>query len=326
MVLIFSQTNDISTDDIQLWMHYYNIKHIRLNEYNLVNSYNFSTESSELIFKKNKVDLKKMNGFIYRRPGGTYPVLPTNKESAAAYSEYLIEYEYQAIQEYINQEIKSKKHLNSIFDYKHQKLEYLKAAKELDIKVPEWIVTGDLEVIKAFIAKKKRIITKALNMPYFKIPKTGKFTEVAYSTNEVTSNDLHEIETAGLSKNILPSFLQAYIDKKFEVRVFYSAGKFYSMAIFSQQSEKTKIDYRNYDRDKPNRAVPFQVPRELEEKLLQLFKKFKLNSCSADLIYSTDNEFYFLEINPIGQFKWVSQNCNYYIEKEIAEYFYEQKQ
>ena len=29
-------------------------------------------------------------------------------------------------------------------------------------------------------------------------------------------------------------------------------------------------------------------------------------------------EFVFLEVNPVGQFGWVSKNCNYYLEKKIA--------
>lgn len=30
------------------------------------------------------------------------------------------------------------------------------------------------------------------------------------------------------------------------------------MAIFSQQNEKTKIDFRNYDYSRPNRVVPYE--------------------------------------------------------------------
>ena len=44
-----------------------------------------------------------------------------------------------------------------------------------------------------------------------------------------------------------------------------------------------------------------------------------INTGSIDLIYSLSNEYVFLEVNPQGQFDWLSKNCNYYIEKDIAE-------
>lgn len=45
-----------------------------------------------------------------------------------------------------------------------------------------------------------------------------------------------------------------------------------------------------------------------------------LNTGSIDLIVDTQDNYYFLEINPVGQFGMVSQPCNYYLEKKVAEY------
>jgi glutathione synthase/RimK-type ligase-like ATP-grasp enzyme len=222
--------------------------------------------------------------------------------------------------EYLDKKIKDHKHLNGIFDFKHQKLEYLKNAQELGIAVPEWIVSADINTIRDFLQQKEKVITKALNMPYLKIPLGDDEYEMSYNTNLVGMEDL-EFFAGNKNYRLLPSFFQEYIEKKFEIRSFFLDDKFYSMAIFSQQSEKTKVDYRNYDRERPNRAVPFQLPKELESKLSKLIAMSGLNSCSVDFIYATNGLFYFLEINPIGQFKWVSQNCNYYIEKEIADYY-----
>jgi D-alanine-D-alanine ligase-like ATP-grasp enzyme len=43
-----------------------------------------------------------------------------------------------------------------------------------------------------------------------------------------------------------------------------------------------------------------------------------LDCGSIDLIYSTDEKYYFLEVNPVGQFGMVSYPCNYQLEKKIA--------
>lgn len=44
-----------------------------------------------------------------------------------------------------------------------------------------------------------------------------------------------------------------------------------------------------------------------------------LNSGSIDFIKSGNN-YYFLEVNPIGQFGNVSTDCNYSLERKIAEF------
>lgn len=47
--------------------------------------------------------------------------------------------------------------------------------------------------------------------------------------------------------------------------------------------------------------------------------RLDLNCGSFDFIKNKD-QYYFLEINPVGQFLGLSKICNYSLEKEIAEY------
>ncbi len=48
--------------------------------------------------------------------------------------------------------------------------------------------------------------------------------------------------------------------------------------------------------------------------------KLDLNCGSIDMIVNTKNEFIFLEVNPVGQFGMVSEPCNYFLEKKVAEF------
>src|SRR5688500_5360277 len=90
------------------------------------------------------------------------------------------------------------------------------------------------------------------------------------------------------------------------------------MAIFSQSDEQTKTDFRKYNEKKPNRYVPFKLPDEIDQKIKLLFKKIDLNTGSVDLIVDKDDNYFFLEINPVGQFGMVSDPCNYFLEKNVA--------
>lgn len=93
------------------------------------------------------------------------------------------------------------------------------------------------------------------------------------------------------------------------------------MAIFSQQTDQTSVDFRKYSRETPNRVVPFKLPVEIESKLKKVMSILGLNTGSIDLIYTLDSKFVFLEVNPVGQFGMVSYPCNYQIEQKIAKYF-----
>ena len=66
------------------------------------------------------------------------------------------------------------------------------------------------------------------------------------------------------------------------------------------------------------RNVTFQLPLEVEQKIEQFMQLAKLNTGSIDVILTPDNQFVFLEVNPAGQFDWLSKSCNYYVEEAIA--------
>ena len=64
--------------------------------------------------------------------------------------------------------------------------------------------------------------------------------------------------------------------------------------------------------------MTFKLPKRIKESLIMLSKETGINSGSIDMIVDHKDNFYFLEINPVGQFEWVSYFCNYGIEQEIA--------
>ncbi|MEI7597121.1 MAG: hypothetical protein WCK02_15340 [Bacteroidota bacterium] len=123
-----------------------------------------------------------------------------------------------------------------------------------------------------------------------------------------------------LNDEFAPTCFQEEIIKTVEIRTFYLDKKTYSMAIFSQSDQTTSVDFRNYNYKKPNRTMPFNLPISINDKLILFMNKVGLNCGSFDLIYTPNKDFYFLEINPVGQYGMVSHPCNYYLDKVIADY------
>ena len=87
----------------------------------------------------------------------------------------------------------------------------------------------------------------------------------------------------------------------------------------------TKIDFRNYNRKKPNRTPPYDLPNRIEKKIKSCMKALNLNSGSIDMIVTPNDDYIFLEVNPVGMFWQVSFPCNYNIEEQIAKYLLDEQ-
>jgi ATP-GRASP peptide maturase of grasp-with-spasm system len=312
-VLVQSTSNDGSTDDVLSWLHYLNKD---LIIYNFLDSYNIDSLSLSINNKEllsvtiNNLTIDNKTSSWYRRG---------NLESSFGFCKKyeLIEKEvhtenFKPIMEFLNSNL-SRNQINRFKDNYVGKLDMLYHASLLKIKIPETLITGDSKDLQNFIIKNKKVITKPIKNPVVDTYVQEFELKFISQTKLLTMNDI-----ADDLFHFMPSFFQRYIEKKYEIRTFYIEGLFKSMAIFSQQNEKTKIDFRNYDHIRPNRCVPYQLPKKIEKKLHKFMLKLNLNCGSFDIICTPDNKFVFLEVNPIGQFQWLSYNCNYYVERLIS--------
>ena len=295
-VVIFSmEHNEISTNDVIDWLCYNNISFLRIND-------NITLD----IIKKQKLFNFKFNSkksFWYRR--GSIKI--NDYSNMGLFQNYLAG-ENEKIIEFINYNLLSSKHINKFSDNQINKLVVQKIALKNGIKMP-----------KSFISNFEEFNNNYEEQYYYSKPINESSLKFTFNNHNVKINFCNQLITNSENKinSFSESFFQKYVDKKFEIRTFYLKGKFQSMAIFSQQNEKTKYDFRNYDYERPNRCVPYTLPKTLERKLHNMMLELKINCGSMDLIYSNNGKYYFLEVNPIGQFQWLSKSCNYFIERQI---------
>ena len=314
--LIITNKYDQSTCDVIDWLRYYNKEHIVLideTEYSLVKidmNSSYTLKINDCILNSNEISS------IWFRRGGLHlepiEIIESSDKSISASFCHYYNVASEVLDGFIQNSFLRQKSINNQKYQSVNKLEALHTAKEHGIKVPKTIVTTKKSVLKDFISKYKNVITKDLTDGIgFR---TNDWHIYAYT--EILTPDLYN----SLTNDFAPSLFQELIDKKFEIRTFFLLDTFYSMAIFSQSNAQTCVDYRHYDKNRPNRCIPFKIPNNIENKLKSVLLKLNLNSASIDLIYSKQKEFVFLEINPIGQFGMVSYPCNYQIEKLIAKY------
>jgi glutathione synthase/RimK-type ligase-like ATP-grasp enzyme len=64
---------------------------------------------------------------------------------------------------------------------------------------------------------------------------------------------------------------------------------------------------------------PYQLPSDVEEKILCLMDHFSLNYGAIDIILTPDGKHIFLELNPCGEFFWLERTPGLPISDAIAD-------
>jgi ATP-GRASP peptide maturase of grasp-with-spasm system len=324
MILIISDKNDHSTNEVIDWIDNKQREFLRINREDelSINQLELINNKVEFEIKTSfgKFKLSNLKAYWYRRG-----YLNFNKKENNSYIEKLINNTNlsNSLFGYLNEETNSIR--NSIYEQIYQlrgfgkfhenetnKFTNLVKATLVGINVPNSIISNKKSVLKSFLSKVNNlIITKAVDRGGFSHQQIHSYA----NTQKIEDLDLLEI-----NDGYYYSLLQVNIIKKYELRIFYLDGELFSSAIFSQNDSQTSVDFRNYNRTKPNRLVPFKLGAEIKVKLVAFMKSIDIKSGSIDLVVSKTNNYTFLEVNPIGQFQQVSLPCNYFIERHIAQY------
>lgn len=314
MILILSESGDYTSDLVIDWLDFYKANYTRLSNNNLFDS-KLLTLSIDNI--KSEVDFSKVNVIWYRRWNyknknnffGIDNIQDLNNLNQLT---SCIQSDANIVNGFLFSLLKPNiKWLCNPKTVANSKLFQLSLAKNIGLNIPKTIVTNDkLEL--DFFKKESKIICKPLtNNPILNIN-----DDIFSSYTSIADDDLF----GSLPDIFFPSLFQEKIEKEFEIRVFFLNGKTYSMAIFTQIDEKTSIDQRNYNFQNPNKRIPFKLPKEIDNKVKNFMDKIGLNIGVLDLICTPDNEYYFLEVNPQGQFEDISKICGYNLEEKIAKY------
>ena len=320
MVLIFSEYEDASTDEVIDWLNFYRINYLRVNPTDTIAIHRHYTigknkNLANICVNGTNVDIEDINSIWYRRGGiqkFSTNIEPTISENIIFNEEVLriSESEYRSVSEYLVYLLSRKKGIGSYSKYSVNKLQVLDMANVVGLDIPDTIVTTSKDLLLRFKEKHTNIINKAI-LDGLHSPHNDKM----YHTFTELVND-EFIENIG--DTFLPGCFQQQLNKKYDLRTFFLDGQLFSMAIFSQKANETKIDFRKYIYHKENQTVPFILPNKVTNKLCNLMSLLNLNCGSIDLVYTEDKKFVFLEVNPVGQYGMVSMPCNYYLDQFIA--------
>ncbi|MGS2762063.1 grasp-with-spasm system ATP-grasp peptide maturase [Sinomicrobium sp. M5D2P9] len=328
MILIFSIENELSTSSVIKWLKHYDQEVVRINADD--HTYKFCQMNNKGIFFTNTktdhtynlLDAKScwwrrtglsLTNFLWEDPKEKFIVDGFDLTPLVNGNKSLLKSEAISLKKYIFKRIydKCKINIGTPWTYSLNKLEVLDIAREEGLKVPYYeIISKTNQILQSKI--QTEFVTKSIAEGIYEVVDNYSF----YSYTELNLKENYKESEIPL----FPSMIMDVIRKKMEIRTFYLDDSFYSMAIMSQSSDQTKTDFRKYLESKPNKCEVYKLPEEIEQKLKRIFKRLTLNSGSVDLIVNQQDEYVFLEINPVGQYAMTSEPCNYNLDKEIAKY------
>ena len=182
-----------------------------------------------------------------------------------------------------------------------RKIDQLPIARNLGFNVPPTIVSNSRREILSFLDTFPDSIIKPMDF--------GGFTYDNRNFGCFTSPiGRREVEVLPDSAFYAPVFVQRRILKCRELRVTVIGSNVSACAINSQESDD--ISVRNDWRMIPPVELPHKIV-EIPDSIITAVRSFTeicgLNYAAFDIIQEPSNEFYFLEMNPNGQYLWIEQ-------------------
>ena len=188
----------------------------------------------------------------------------------------------------------------------------LQVARKLGFSIPSTLISSDPIAIKDFFLNHEGdVIAKPVRSGYIEVA-NGSF---GMYTRKLTTEDIQFLEMA----LPCPIIVQKEIPKEFDIRVTVVGRKIFAVAIDSQTDPEAQIDWRRTE----NPDLPHQIhklPVRLKNLIISLIHELDLSFAAIDLILTPEGEYFFLEVNPSGQWLWVEDKTGLPISDAVADW------
>jgi len=169
----------------------------------------------------------------------------------------------------------------------------LSVAKSIGLKIPDTIVTNDAKCLRDFI-KDKRDKKVVIKRPGPAFPEQNEILVVG--KNLTSMDELNRI--LALRHCVI---CQEFIDASHEVKAVVFGDNIVSFSFQYVKGRKCIGEIP---------IKPHTLPAEISKNLLILNQKLGLIFAVADLLVNKEGEYYFTEVNPLGQWDYLERSTN----------------
>ncbi|HYY83767.1 MAG TPA: hypothetical protein VE686_04615, partial [Beijerinckiaceae bacterium] len=187
---------------------------------------------------------------------------------------------------------------NRLVDHKPFQLQL---AHRCRLRVPRTLVTNDPEEARRFVFHHGRAVTKSIASWRFRL----------IESRLLEAGDLPDLSSIALC----PVLLQEYVDGTTEYRVTVIGTRVFAAKV-DLSDAPYPVDVRLHFSRKAEAA---ELPRGLEERLLQFHREAGLIYGAYDLRCDRNGVPYFLEVNPDGQYLFIEIETGLPISEALAD-------
>jgi hypothetical protein len=181
------------------------------------------------------------------------------------------------------------------------KPEQLIRAKNHGVAVPDTIVTTSPSTARSFCQMHDwDIVVKPLG--YGEIRNDGQEVGQVVYTNVL---DRSLDPTLSMVANC-PTLFQKHLSKEIDIRATVIGSTCIAVALHSQENSFSAVDCRRNDMV-GMRYSPIVLPTSVRDSLLSLTSSYRLYFAAIDLVLDREGSYWFLELNPSGQWAWLEQ-------------------
>ena len=315
MLLIVSNKTDLATDFLILRLHEKKIPFVRVNTEDYLSEWNvdFLLDKSGTSFSIQLKDGQHIpgetiSGAYIRQP--KLPFLNIAKEEL-----HFAEREVCETLKSLWRCIKDRLWLNAPHNILRasNKPEQLRIAQEMGFLIPNTCITADKDLIHRFFEEnQKDVIVKAVKHGFIY---DGCNAKVA-ATQLLDNDSVYSLDQYAH----LPMIFQKRIHKLCDIRVTIVGEKVFATAIHSQNHKETEVDWRLADHYKITlQHESITLPEAISKLCKMIVSHFNLKYAAIDLVLSKEEKYYFLELNPNGQWAWIEQLTEHLIRDALIE-------
>lgn len=193
----------------------------------------------------------------------------------------------------------------------------LAVANQCGLRIPDTLISNLPSEAEAFFSDHQpNVITKPVRTGYIDDAENPK----AIYTSKVNASHMEHISRLSVS----PATFQPLIHKHSDIRVTIVGRRIFTAEICSQTDHDASVDWRKTS----NPDLPHQhhsLPKNLENNLLHYMKCLGLIYGAIDLVLDNEGNYFFLEINPGGQWLWLDRILNFGITQSISDWLVQGK-
>lgn len=192
----------------------------------------------------------------------------------------------------------------------------LQVAKELGFRIPDTLFTSDPSDAAKFINQHDDVIMKPLSA----VRIMGDTQPRTMFAVKVHKSRMPRLDTLRLS----PLIFQAAIDVAFELRCTVVGDTVFAAKIVHPENTEPKDSIRDWRMghfdDNLDISAYEDFPKDIQAKCVAHVKALGLSYGAIDMIVDKNNEYWFIENNPNGQWGFVERITGQPIGKAIADF------